>query len=149
MQRSQDSTPRQWVLWTLVFVIGVAAAGAVALDVYRRSGGMRPTMSPIAAVLAATRGSTVKAVIRLEGHAGKNTYSAALLEGNNGADYRTTQSHIRVALSADTALVMGGVADIKPGAVVQVTGTMDSEHALHASQIVILTGFVHLVPTQQ
>jgi hypothetical protein len=49
-----------------------------------------------------------------------------------------------VALSGDTAVAMGGAADIKRGAVVQVAGAMDSAHTLHATQIVILSGYVRI-----
>jgi hypothetical protein len=147
MQRGQSTAPKRWAAWTIAIVIGVAAA-VMSLDVVRRSGAMRAAMAPVGPVLAAPPGSSVKAVMRLEGPTGENAYSATLLQSDDGADYRSTPAHIRVALSAGTNLVMGAAADIKPGAVVQVTGTMDAGHALRASKIVILTGFVHLIPAQ-
>jgi hypothetical protein len=39
---------------------------------------------------------------------------------------------------------MGKLQDIVPGGVVQLAGTMDANHVLHLSQIVILTGYVQV-----
>jgi hypothetical protein len=39
---------------------------------------------------------------------------------------------------------MGGASDIKRGAVVQVAGAMDGARTLHATQIVILSGYVRV-----
>ena len=149
MQKVLNFLARRWILWTLVILIGIASVGAIGFDIYRRAGGMRAATATAASVLATQPGASVKAVVRLEGAAERNTYSAELLESSDGTEYRITPSHVRIALSGDTAVVMGGAADIKPGAVVQVAGSMDGAHTVHASQIVILSGFVHLVPAQQ
>jgi len=42
---------------------------------------------------------------------------------------------------------MGKAEDIVPGAIVQISGTLDANHALQTNQIVILTGYVHLSET--
>jgi hypothetical protein len=45
-----------------------------------------------------------------------------------------------VQLDEQTKLVMGKKADIHPGAVVHVTGTIRDDHSILAEQLVILTG---------
>jgi hypothetical protein len=39
---------------------------------------------------------------------------------------------------------MGTNADIKPGALLQASGTADNNRTLQANSIVVLTGYVHL-----
>ena len=47
-----------------------------------------------------------------------------------------------VAWDADTKIVMGKVADIHPGAVIHVSGTVVAGDKIKALQIVILSGYV-------
>jgi len=49
-------------------------------------------------------------------------------------------------VAADTTVIMGAADDIKPGAVLQVSGMTDATHALHARQVVILSGYVRVDP---
>ena len=145
----QKTSPiKPWVIWTLMALVGCAAVAAVGFDIYRRAGGMRAATASAAAVLSVRSGTRTRAVVRLEGPAGLNAYSGDLLESGDGVSYRETPDRIRVALSGDTAVVMGAAADIKRGAVVQVTGAMDSAHTLHAAQIVILSGYVRVDKVQ-
>jgi len=51
---------------------------------------------------------------------------------------------VAVQFSAQTKMVMGRPEDIRPGAIVHVTGTVRKDHGLDAGQIVILTGYVHV-----
>jgi hypothetical protein len=53
-----------------------------------------------------------------------------------------------VKLAADTSILMGSLADLKPNAVVQVSGTLDAERVLRATQVVILTNYVHVLPAR-
>jgi hypothetical protein len=43
---------------------------------------------------------------------------------------------------------MGKVQNIVPGAIVQLAGVLDQTHTLCASQVVVLTGYVHLTESQ-
>jgi len=146
MQESRKFPLRREVLWVLVVLTGVVAIGAIGFDISRRSTGMRAATTTAASVLAARPGASVSVVVRLEGLAAPNTYAAELLESSSGTKYRETNTRIRVALSANTAVAMGGAADIKAGTVVQAAGAMDAARTLHASQIVILSGYVHVEP---
>ncbi len=141
----QKTSPiKPWVIWTLMTFVVCAAAAGVGFDIYRRAAGMRAATISAASVLAVRPGVRTKAVVRLEGPAGLNTYSGDLLESDDGVNYRETPDRIRVALSGDTAVAMGGASDIKRGAVVQVAGAMDGARTLHATQIVILSGYVRV-----
>lgn len=107
---------------------------------------MRAASTPAASVMASRTGAAIKAVVRIESQTGPNAHSAELLESAGGTGYRGTASHIRVALGANTSVIMGAPGDIKPGAVIQANGAIDSARTLHADQIVILSGFVRVLP---
>ncbi len=144
MEKSRIWPLRPWTLWALIVCISLGVAFPIGLNIYRRAGGMRATTTSAAAVLSARPGVHIKAVVRLEAAAGLNAYSAELLESSDGMVFHETPSQIRVALAGDSAVIMGGAADIHPGAVVQVSGAMDGAHTLHATQVVILGGYVRV-----
>ena len=144
MPESVVSPRRKWLLWALTGSVVLAAGSAIVFDVTRRAASMRPATARAAAVLAARPNTSVTAVVRLQGpEAG--TYLAELLESVGETTYRETPTLIHVALSADIRVVMGSRGDIRPGAIVQVAGTIDGQHTLHASRMVILSGYVRLV----
>ena len=134
----------KWALLTLTSVIAAVIAAAVVLDVVRRAGQMRTATTSAAAVLQAPPGSLVKAVVRLEDVSESSACLAQLLEALDGETYRATSTRVHVALTAETEVVMGSEADVRPGAVVQVAGTIDREHAIRVRQIVILTGYIRV-----
>ena len=144
MPEKRISRRGKWVLLTLTAVAAAAIVAAVAFDVVRRAGQMRAATTPAAAVLQATAGSPVKAVVRLEEVREGGTCLAQLLEALDEEAYRATSTRVRVALTPETQVVMGSDADVKPGAVVQVAGTIDREHAIRVRQIVILTGYIRV-----
>src|ERR1700733_7813838 len=135
---------RTVLLWILIIVVGLAAVAAIGFDVMRRASTMRASTTGVASVLALRPGEHVRVVVRLGALVAANVRDAEILESRDGANYHATRSHVRIALNADTAIVMGGVADIRPGALVQIAGESDAEHVLHASQIAILNGFVRM-----
>jgi hypothetical protein len=144
MQRDASFAPKRQMIWTLAILACVAVLGAISFDVYRRAGRMRAAITTAATVLAADPGARVQAVVRIEALNGQNTYSVELLEPGSGGDYRETSSQPRVRLAADVRIVMGDAADIKPGAVVQVSGVMDGTHTLEIHKVVILSGYVRV-----
>jgi hypothetical protein len=135
---------RSGVLWTTAILACAAAIGAVGADISRRAAGMKPGTMASAMVLAATPGTTAKAVVRLERPDGQNSYAAELLESSDGAVWRDTTKRLRIILAGNTAVAMGGASDVRPGAIVEASGAMDTKHALHAARVVILTGYVHV-----
>ena len=146
MQDSKTPKLMRRALWALAIVAGVSALGAIGFDIARRAGGMRPATTTVASALSAQPNARIKVVAKLENSVGLNAYSAELLESHDGSTYRVTPAHIRIALAADTSIVMGTAADLRPGAVVQASGAMDGTRTLHARQIVVLTGMVRIVP---
>jgi hypothetical protein len=148
MRTNASSASKHPLIWTLALLACCATVGRIGFDVYRRAGAMRTATAAGASILAAKPGARINAVVRLENAAGSNIYSAEVLESRDGADYHATSMHIRVALASDAALSMGGAADIRPGAVIQLSGTIDGVQTLHANKVVILTGYVRIVPVQ-
>lgn len=127
---------------TAAGLVTAALVGAVVFDVTRRAGSMRPAKTSADSVLQARPGQGLKAVVRLEGTPRADVYTAELLESVDGTIYRATPNHLQIALLPETEVVMGSAADVRPGAVVQVAGTIDREHTIRAKRIVILTGFI-------
>jgi len=144
MPEKRISRRGKWALLTLTSLAAAVIVAAIVLDVVRRAGQMRAATTSAAAVLEAPPGSLVKAVVRLEDVRGASACRAQLLEALDGETYRVTSTRIHVALTPDTEVVMGSDADVRPGAIVQVAGTIDSEHAIRVRQIVILTGYIRV-----
>ena len=67
-----------------------------------------------------------------------------LLEKQTETHYRRTTNPVEVTWTSDTKLVMGNAEDIRTGAVVHVSGTVDSDRSIQAQQLVILTGYVQV-----
>ena len=67
-----------------------------------------------------------------------------LLDKQDDTHYNRTQNEANIVWNSGTAIVMGKAADVHPGAILHVTGTVAEDHSLQARQIVILTGYVHL-----
>jgi hypothetical protein len=94
-----------------------------------------------------TPGTQAKAVIRLDQVAGERL-KGTLLERESDTAYRVpigSGSAVTVFLAPETSVVMGRPQDVAAGAIVQLVGTLDQDHVLRAKQIVILTGYVHLL----
>jgi predicted aminopeptidase len=149
MEETRNPAPRSlptWILALLTGVIGIAGLGWIAYDVLQRAQLMRPVATSASAVLAAREGELIRAVVRLRAADGANAWSADLLDKLDDTSYRQTASVIRVVLLDDTSIVMGGPADLRPGAVVQLSGNLNAERALRVRRVVILTEYVHVVP---
>jgi hypothetical protein len=67
-----------------------------------------------------------------------------LLERKDETHYSRTAENVDATWNKQTAIVMGKAEDIKPGAVVHVTGKMAADHSVEARQIVVLTGYVQV-----
>jgi hypothetical protein len=148
VQKNGPPALTQRLIWTLAILACLAAVARIGFDVNRRAGGMRTVTATAASILAAAPGARIKTMVRIERATGPNSYAAEVLESRDGVNYHPTPTHIRVVLGGDTAVVMGGVADIAPGAVIQLSGKTDDAHTLHAKKVVILSGYVRIVPVQ-
>jgi hypothetical protein len=142
------STVRSAILqWALFLILLAAAAGAATWSVLDRAGHMRLANTPSEAFLTTRPGKTANAVVCLN-RVRNRELSGTLLQRVSETVYHRPpiQSALTVeaVLTPQTTVVMGRPEEIVDGAVVQIAGTLDSNHVLHASQIVILTGFVRV-----
>ena len=123
------------VLLGLIFAV---AAGLYSsrMMVLRAPGGTAVTVTkdPGAAMDVAVEVSTVSATGDVTAH----------LLGKRGDGYVRTTGILEIHLMPEAKFVMGSRGDLKPGAVLQVHGILESaEHKLlDAEQVVFLTGYV-------
>jgi hypothetical protein len=132
--------------WAVFLLLLAAAMSWAAKGVLLRAGRMKAADTSALAFAAIAPGSATKAVVRLDRVAG-DKLDGTLLERQSETVYaRPRHSGLAVSaiLSAETPVVMGKPQDIVPGAIVQLAGTLDDKHVLHAKQVVILTGYVRL-----
>ena len=144
----QERTPplnaavAKWTIFLLVLTIVMVWAMR---GVLQRAGGMH-TANDSASVFAGTApGGPAKVVIRLDQVVG-DRLRGTLLDRENDTAYRIGLGPtVAAILTPETSVVMGRPRDIAPGAVVQIAGALDNGRVLHAKQVVILTGYVHVL----
>jgi hypothetical protein len=91
-------------------------------------------------------GSSAKAVVRLESLKGTDL-KGILLERQSDTVYLLPSDRtpsVTAVLTPDTSVVMGKPEEIAVGGVVQLAGTVDANHVLQTTQIVILTSYVRV-----
>jgi hypothetical protein len=149
MQNRRSVIDSPIVMWsTFLLLLAVVMVWAVR-GVRLRAARMKAADTQASAFFAMTTGTPTKAVVLLDGVAGKDL-KGKLLQRETDTVYRQTNeagSRIYAGLRPETSVVMGKPEDIVPGAIVQISGTLDANHSLQANQIVILTGYVHLLET--
>jgi hypothetical protein len=89
-------------------------------------------------------GDEVKLVLEITAVNASASLEGNRLEKQTETVYRRTGQTARIAFDAATPIVMGKPPDVHAGAVVHVTAKMGSDQALHATQIVVLTGYVQV-----
>ena len=67
-----------------------------------------------------------------------------LLDKQDDTHYTRIKNEARIRWDSSTSIVMGKTADVRPGAILHVTGTVGGDRSLQARQIVILTGYVQV-----
>jgi hypothetical protein len=87
-------------------------------------------------------GETAKLVLEMTYSTSATDLQGTLLEKKTDTVYQRTGRTVEVSFDEKTPVVMGKPADIRPGAVIHVSGTVNGSHVLEARQIVILTGYV-------
>jgi hypothetical protein len=91
-------------------------------------------------------GSSAKAVVRLESVKGTDL-KGILLERQSDTVYLLPSDKtpsVTAVITPETSVVMGKPEEIAVGAVVQLAGTVDANHVLQTTQIVILTNYVRV-----
>jgi len=130
--------------WTLMFAVLAALSLTAAITVGRRSMRMSSAMAAAADPSGFTQlapGTAAQVVIEVTSVSPKQA-DGKLLEREQDDLYKRTGEPVDFTFVDATPVVMGKMADLHPGAVVHVKGTVASDHRIQAQQIVILTGYV-------
>jgi hypothetical protein len=89
-------------------------------------------------------GSQVKFVLEISEASPAGKITGKLLQKKTEEIYLRTATEATVHTNEQTKIVMGKAGDIRAGAIVHVTGTLQKDRRVSADQVVILTGFVEL-----
>ncbi len=92
----------------------------------------------------AAPGDAVKLVVEIEKSTAEGVIQGKLLQKQTEKIYLRTSTSVTVQSSSQTKMVMGKQEDVRPAAVVHVTGTLKKDRSVDATQIVILTGYVDI-----
>jgi hypothetical protein len=97
-----------------------------------------------------TPGQSATLVVRVDQVGADSTLTGTILTAGLGGAYTATDRHIHIDHSRVGSIVMGDKSDLRPGALLQVTGTVatstsSSTPRIEASQLVNLTG---VLPTR-
>jgi len=132
----------RWVLFLLLLTV---AMGWAVRSVLARATMMKTADTPAQALSASEPGTRIRVVVSIDQVVGGNLKATAL-ERVSAALYRRPRAGgvVSAVLTPETSVVMGKTQDIVPGAIVQLAGTLDSNHTLRTSKVVILTGYVHV-----
>lgn len=90
-------------------------------------------------------GQRVTLVVRVERLGGNQTMTATVLQPDPTGTYSPTSQRVQVRYDTAGPLVMGQPSDLRPGAVLEVTGTRsqaNDDTVITADRLVNLTGFV-------
>jgi hypothetical protein len=132
-------------IWSALIAAVVLLAGLVVWKSARKS----ETMSAAAAsdepqLSRAVPGTKTKVVLEIGESTPQGTLQGNLLQEKSDEIYVRTTTAVTLQSDSQTKLVMGKRADIHPGAVIHVTGTVREDHSIEAEQHVILTGYVQI-----
>lgn len=134
----------RWVCFGVLFGLAIVL---VTNTIRSKAARMKAADISPSALESLAPGSSTKAVVRLNQVAGANL-QATLLRKVDDTVYELpasiSTSEVAAVLNPDAAVVMGAQTAIVSGAIVQLAGTIDSNHTLHVNQVVILTGYVRL-----
>ena len=114
-----------------------------------KSGSMAKMMSAVAAsseqdFSRSAVGTQAKFVLEIVEANPEGKIMGKVLQKKTEVIYARTATAATVYSDARTKIVMGKLADVRAGAVVHVTGTVQKDHSIAAEQIVILTWYVKL-----
>jgi uncharacterized protein YdeI (BOF family) len=136
---NQGRARRTWIV--LISTVALLVALAV-WNSARMSLSMSTAASDDQQFAQTAPGTNTKIAVEIAEPAPEGTAKGKLLQKKTEEIYARTSSSVTLRWNAQTKIVMGKEADIHPGAVVHVTGTVRSDHTIQAEQLVILTGYV-------
>jgi hypothetical protein len=136
---NQGRTRGVWFMLIAVVVLLVAFA---VWNSARMSLSMSAAASDEKQLAQTALGTSTKIVVEISESAPEGTAKGKLLQKKTEELYARTASNVTLLWNAQTKIVMGKEADLHPGAIVHVTGTVRNDHAIQVEQLVILTGYV-------
>jgi len=130
-----------------LLILAVVAAILVPLYILRNTmlsqfAGTPANVGTRAHSAAVTPGSLARFVCQVTSTPAKNRMNGRILIENSDGSYSSTGSNISIQWDPNRSLAMGSGQDVHPGAILQVSGPVDTGGVVHANQIVILTGIV-------
>lgn len=126
------------LLLGIIFITAMTWAG---WDTMKRSGGMAAKGMGRAAFGQTAPGASAKLIVEVLSVDNSGQLEGRLVQEHAGR-YRLTPVPVIAQLTADSAVVMGAAADIKPRAVLQLSGRFDEDHRIDVARAVVLTGYV-------
>lgn len=128
----------------LVLLLSVILVGATlwaGWDALKLFGGMAPKGLPRTAFANTAPGAAAQLVIQVLSIGKDGEITGRLLEGREER-YRSTSVPVVGQLTAHAAVLMGTAADIKPHAVLDISGKLDAHHRISVERVIVLTGYV-------
>lgn len=107
----------------------------------QRSAAMTLTNTSATAYAGAVSGAPAELVIEALRVGADGQLTGRLLE-KHGSGYRRTAVSVAARMTAASVVVMGAAADIKPRAVLELSGRFDDDHRVRVARVVVLTGYV-------
>ena len=142
---SKPSAVRPLLLGFLI--LAVLAAILVPLYIVRTTMFSQLNETPVnigtqAHSAAVTPGSLARFVCQVTSIMANNRMNGVILKENSDGSYSSTGSSVSMQWDPNRSLAMGSSQDVHPGAILQVSGPVESNGVVHADQVVILTGVV-------
>ena len=91
----------------------------------------------------AQAGQPVQLVVRID-NINRSAIHAEILERKSEGVYKATRKHVTLYFADGTPVVMGGAADLKPGAVVFVYGVATKKDNADVKQVVVMTRYAQV-----
>ena len=130
------------IQFALLLAITFAAAMAWAgWDTMKRSGSMTPKGMRGTAFAKANPSASARLVMEVLSVGEGGQFTGRVLEEHEGR-YRITPVPVEAKLTAFSAVLMGGAADIRPRAVLQLSGRFDDNHRVRIARAIVLTSYV-------
>ncbi len=145
MNSNDTGVTRSRSVWVAIISVIVLLAAFMAWSSFRSAQSMSTAAaSDEDAFTRAAPGDAVKLVVEIEKSTAEGVIQGKLLQKQTEKIYLRTSTSVTVQSSSQTKMVMGKQEDVRPAAVVHVTGTLKKDRSVDATQIVILTGYVDI-----
>ena len=141
MPSIEQSTRLRTKVAVLLIAVGVVAIVFVLWNSVRRVGSMTAAAAGEQEFAQTNASEKTKTVIEIDS-AADGTIKGKLLQKKSETLYARTDTSTVVHSNPQTKIVMGKDGDVRPGAVVHVTGVTGKDRSIAAEQIVVLTGYV-------